>query len=105
MNRMINGIVYDTENADLLGKTGVYGAFAGDCHIPAQTCLYRGRSSGKYFEVTVFPAEKNFIMKSLTGRWNDSFHFTPLTDEQAKSCARSHGFVVGGLGELGPIAA
>ena|GEM_PF-6915386 len=77
MRRIIDGIVYDTETAEKLGETPIYGAWAGDCHIPAKDILYRGRNGG-FFYLSILPAPKNWVMKALSGAWKDDFSIYPI---------------------------
>ncbi len=77
MKTIVKGVVYDTEKAQKLGETPVYGAFAGDGYIPAKDELYRGKN-GHFFLVCTLPAPKSLVMKALTGAWRDHVTIEPI---------------------------
>lgn len=97
MRMILDGLIYDTEDAERLGETPVYGSWGGDCYIPVKDTLYRTRN-GRFFKVVTFVTPSSWIMKMLSGQWSESSYLMDLSPEGARDTAQRIGLNLESIG-------
>ncbi len=98
MNAMIDGICYDTEKATYLGSGDSYTQSIDGVSIFSKETLYRGKN-GRFFMVCEYIAERNFILRCLTGNWGEPPYLTPVSDNRAFGFCQRNGIVGFGIPE------
>ena len=107
MRKIHDGLVYDTDTAELIIKKGPFNIFAlnGDAIVVIE--LVYKTPGGRYFIITQYPEEPNFLSRLFpgaprwfTGDWPRSDKFMSVKKEDELGCF----FEMGIEKELGFIA-